>query len=166
MSAKKRVDILIKIVKLNERGDDMMFDNYELKDLIEEFNDEIDEDIEKALKEMPEKLKEILGQAYQILVEFKEVIKDLSPELFSAIQLLGELATGKPASKYPSKVKKKGWRSEPMDWQEVQDMLFGGHLPDIDEGIEKGNQKEKRKKEYQEEYYRKHRGRYAKGRTG
>jgi len=129
------------ILKLNERSESTMFD-YELKDLIEEFNDEeIDEDIEKALKEMPEKLKEALGEAYKILVEYKA---DMAPELLAAVKLMARLATGKPEKyplpskyPYPKKVKKA------MGWQGVQDMLFGGHLPsDDDEEIEKSSKED------------------------
>lgn len=126
------------IVKLNERSN-TLFENYELKDLIEEFHDEIDEDIEKALKEMPEKLKEALKECYKILNEYKSSIEEI-PELLSAVQVLGRLATGKPGKKpypypYPGKVKK----SEPMDWQGVQDLLFGGHIPADNEEIEKSS---------------------------
>ncbi|MBA7489786.1 hypothetical protein ES702_00320 [subsurface metagenome] len=125
------------ILKLNERSDDMMFENYELKDLIEEFHDEIDEDIKKALKEMPEKLKEALEEAYKILNEYKADIKEI-PGLFSAVQLLGRLATGKPGLPgkypYPSKKVKKS-----MPWEKVQDLLFGGHIPADDEEIEKSS---------------------------
>ena len=125
------------ILKLNKRSDDMMFENYELKDLIEEFHDEIDEDIEKALKEMPEKLKEALEEAYKILNEYKADIKEV-PGLFSAVQLLGRLATGKPGLPgkypYPSKKMKKS-----MDWEKVQDLLFGGHIRGDNEEIEKSS---------------------------
>ena len=128
------------IIKLKERSDNTMFDNYELEELVKEFNDEdIDEELEKALKIIPEKLKEALGECYKILNEFKEEIKDLSPDLFSAIGLLARLATtGKPGlpSKYPypKKVEKS------MNWSQVQDMLFGGHLPPADnEEIEKSS---------------------------
>jgi len=125
------------IVKLNERSN-TMFDNYKLEELIEEFNDEeIDEDIKKALKTMPEKLKEALTECYKILNEYKADIEEI-PELLSAVKLLGRLATGKGdlPSKYPypsKKVKKS------MDWQSVQDLLFGGHLPVDDEEIEKSS---------------------------
>lgn len=124
------------IVKLNERRDNTMFENYELNDLVEEFHDEeIDEDIEKALKEMPEKLRGALGEAYKILIEYKA---DMTPELLAAVKLMARLATGKPGlpSKYPypeKKVKKS------MDWEKVQDLLFGGHIPADDEEIEKSS---------------------------
>ena len=115
------------IIKIRERSDNTMFDNYELEELVKEFNDEeIDEELEKALKVIPEKLKEALGECYKILNEFKEEIKDLSPELFSAIDLLARLATtGKPGlpSKYPYPKLKK---SEPMEWPSVIAQLFGG----------------------------------------
>ena len=125
------------IIKLNERSD-TMFENYELKDLIEEFNDEeIDENIGKALKEMPSQLKEALEEAYKILNEYRTDIKEI-PGLFSAVQLLGRLATGKEGLPgkypYPSKKVKKS-----MPWEKVQDLLFGGHLPSSDEEIEKSS---------------------------
>lgn len=125
------------IIKLNERSESTMFENYELKDLIEEFHDEIDEDIEKALKEMPSQLKEALEEAYKILNEYKTDIKEI-PGLFSAVQLLGRLATGKPGLPgkypYPSKKVKKS-----MPWEKVQDMLFGGHIRSDDGEIEKSS---------------------------
>lgn len=106
----------------------------ELRDLIEEFLDEeIDEDFEKALKETPEKLKEALGEAYKILIEYKDEMKDI-PELLEAVKLMARIATGKPGKypypekyPYPKKVKKS------MNWSQVQDMLFGGHLPPADD---------------------------------
>ena len=125
------------IIKLNERSESTMFENYELKDLIEEFNDEIDEDIEKALKEMPEKLKEALTECYKILNEYKADIKEI-PELLSAVKLLGRLATGKPGlpGKYPYPEKK---IKKSMPWEKVQDLLFGGHIPSDNEEIEKSS---------------------------
>ena len=133
------------IIKLNERSDDKMDDSAynddrNLKELAEDFLDEkIDADFEKNLVLLPERLKTALGECYKILNEFKEEIKDLSPELFSAIGLLARLATtGKPGlpSKYPypKKVEKS------MNWSQVQDMLFGGHIgPADDEEIEKSS---------------------------
>lgn len=124
-------------VKLTERSDNTMFDDYELRDLIEEFNEEIDEDVEKKLKIMSPELQKALGECYAILVKFKEDLKEISPELFSAVELLGKLALGKPPGEYPYPVKK----SQPVSWQGMQDMLFGGHIrsDDEDEEIEKSS---------------------------
>ena len=109
------------IIKLKERSGNMMFDNYELKYLVEEFLDEeIDEEFEKALEVIPEKLREALKESYEILNKHKA---DMSEELLSAVKLLGRLATGKPGKyPYPEKVKK----SEPMEWPSVMAQLFGG----------------------------------------
>ena len=122
------------IVKLKNERSNTMFGDYEMKELIEEFNEEeIEEDIEKELKVLPEILQEALGQAYKILNRYKEDIKELSPDLFGAIGLLGRLAVGKTAGKYPypGKVKK---FSKALPFDSVQRMLFG----DINQlGLEK-----------------------------
>jgi len=138
------------ITKLkNERSDTMReylndsgFNEVEeLEDLIEKFDDEdLDDDFLKQIKVIPQKLKNALQECYKILNEYKSDIKDLSPELFSAISVLGKLATGKPGKEpypypYPSKIKK----SEPMSWQGVQDLLFGGHIPADDYEVEKSS---------------------------
>lgn len=141
------------IIKLNERSDTMReylndsgFDEVEeLEDLVEKFEEEdLDDDILKQIKVMPEKLKNVLKECYKTLNEFKSELKEI-PELLSAVQVLGRLAAGKPGKyptpsgeepgeyPYPSKKVKKA-----MDWSQVQDMLFGGHIP-ADEEIEKSS---------------------------
>jgi Sec-independent protein translocase protein TatA len=125
----------------NEFGDSAYNEDLELEDLMEKFDEEeIDDDILKEIKVIPQKLREALKECYKILNEYKEDIKDLSPELFSVIGTLGKLASSSGKKypypekyPYPKKVKKS------MDWQGVQDMLFGGHIPADDEEIEKSS---------------------------
>ncbi|MBA7573324.1 hypothetical protein ES708_15120 [subsurface metagenome] len=111
----------------NEFGDSAFNDYRNLKDLAEDFLDEeIGGDFEKNVVLLPEKLKEALEEAYRNLIAYRSELEKI-PELLSAVQLMASIATGKPAlpSKYPypKKVEKS------MSWSEVQDMLFGGHLP-------------------------------------
>lgn len=137
------------IIKTNERSDTMReyyndsgFDEIEkLEDLVEKFEEEdLDDNILKQIKVIPEKLKNVLKECYKTLNEYKDELKEF-PELLSAVQVLGRLATGEPEKKpypekypYPKKVKK----SE--NWSQVQDMLFGGHLPPADDDeIEKSS---------------------------
>lgn len=137
-------------VKLNKRSDKKMDyiyddsanndDNEELEDLVAEFLDEeIDEDLEKARKKMPQKLVNGLKEAFKILNEHKDYLDE---DLKNAMQYISRILTKYPEPgkypypekyPYPKKVKKA------MDWQGVQDLLFGGHIPADDDEIEKSS---------------------------
>jgi hypothetical protein len=134
------------IIKLNERSDDKMDDSAynddrNLKDLAEDFLDEEIGDFEKNIVLLPEKLKTALEEAYKILIAYKSELEEI-PELLSAVQLMARIATGKPGKepepgKYPYPTKKV---EKSMNWSQVQDMLFGGHIgPADDEEIEKSS---------------------------
>ena len=136
------------IIKLKERSDKKMDyefddsaynDDENLKDLMENFlEEEIDgEEFEKAKKKMPEKLVTGLKEAFKILNEHRDYLDE---ELKNAMQYISRILTKYPEpgkypypEKYPKKVKKS------MDWQGVQDLLFGGHIPADDEEIEKSS---------------------------
>lgn len=133
------------IIKIKERSDDKMDDsafndNENLKDLIENFlEEEIDEEeFEKAKKKMPKALVAGLQEAFKILNEHKDYLDE---DLKSAMQYISRILTKYPEPgmlpgryPYPSKPVKKA-----MDWSQVQDMLFGGHIPADDEEIEKSS---------------------------
>lgn len=136
------------IVKIRERSDDNMYNDYDdsafiededLKDLMEDFlEEEIDgEEFEKAKKKMPEKLVAGLKEAFKILNEHRDYLDE---DLKNAMQYISRILTKYPEpgkypypEKYPKKVKKS------MNWQKVQDLLFGGHIPADDEEIEKSS---------------------------
>ena len=136
------------IIKIRERSDKKMDyefddsaynDNEDLKDLMENFLEEdIDEEeFEKAKKKMPEKLVAGLKEAFKILNEHKDYLDE---DLKNAMQYISRILTKYPEpgkypypEKYPKKVKKS------MNWQKVQDLLFGGHIPADDEEIEKSS---------------------------
>jgi hypothetical protein len=133
------------IIKLNERSDKKMDDSAynddeDLKNLIENFIDEEldDREFEKAKKKMPAKLVAGLKEAFKILNEHKDYLDE---DLKNAMQYISRILTKYPepgkypySEKYPKKVKKS------TNWSQVQDMLFGGHLPPADdEEIEKSS---------------------------
>ena len=137
------------IIKLKERSDKKMDyefddsaynDNEDLKALMEIFLEEdIDEEeFIKAKKKMPEKLVAGLKEAFKILNEHKDFLDE---DLKNAMQYISRILTKYPepgkypySEKYPKKVKKS------TNWSQVQDMLFGGHLPPADdEEIEKSS---------------------------
>lgn len=142
------------IVKLNERSDKKMSyyeyadsanndDNEELENLVADFLDEeVDEDLKKQLKVIPEKLREALGSAYKILIEYKDEMKDI-PELLEAVKLMARLATEKPGEypspgkyPYPGKIKKS---DQPILWSDMLEQMFPDD-DDDDEDFEKSDE--------------------------
>lgn len=122
------------IIKIRERSDDSMYNDYDdsafndeedLKDLMEIFlEEEIDGgEFEKAKKKMPEKLVAGLKEAFKILNEHKDYLDE---DLKNAMQYISRILTKYPEPgkyPYPSKKVKK---SEPMEWPSVMAQLFGG----------------------------------------
>lgn len=145
-------------VKESERRDKKMSyyeyadsaDNDTGRELIDEikdfYDDEEIEGLEKALKVLPEKLREALKESFKILNSYKSEMEDI-PDLLAAVKLLGRLATGKPGKEpypypYPGGKLKKS--NQAIPWSDMLQQMFPDE--DEDEDFEKSDEKPSRER--------------------